>query len=156
MKARQVNEKVLDDVYQFILACIGKKPGAKIVISGLAFKGRPETNDLRDSFGINLAKGLRNKFNDVTLQFWDPSVDEEGMEIPSFTKIQNLDSNCQVLVLANNAPFLTSEEALFEIKKLGSDSFVVDLWDNLAATDHFKAHIITFGRPSWRAINNYE
>jgi len=37
MKARQVNEGILDDVLAFVSACIRKNPHTKIVISGLAF-----------------------------------------------------------------------------------------------------------------------
>lgn len=156
MRARQENEKIFEDVLKFLSVCIGKNPYTKIVISGLAFKGKPETNDLRDSFGLNLALELRNRFADLCLEFWDPSIDEAAVSVVNFKKIQNLDTNSQVLILANNSPFITSKVALAQMDKLGPESLVVDLWDNLAEASDLKAQILILGRPSWKRINNHE
>lgn len=156
MRARHVNERILEDVLHFVSECIKKNPEIKIVISGLAFKGKPETNDLRDSFGLNLALSLRNKFQNLSLDFWDPSINEAAISIVNFNKIQNLDTSSQILILANNSSFLTSQEAFTQICTLGPESYVLDLWDNIAESNDLKAQILVFGRPSWKRIINHE
>ena len=156
MRARHVNERILEDVVQFVSECVKKSPEIKIVISGLAFKGKPETNDLRDSFGLNLALSLRNKFQNLCLEFWDPSINQAAISIANFNKIQNLDTSSQILILANNSPFVTSKEAFTQICGLGPESYVVDLWDNITESNDLKAQILVFGRPSWKRINNHE
>jgi UDP-N-acetyl-D-mannosaminuronic acid dehydrogenase len=156
MSARHVNERILEDVVQFVSECVRKSAHVKIVISGLAFKGKPETNDLRDSFGMKLALMLRNKSENLRLEFWDPSINEADISIVNFNKIQNLDTSSQILILANNSSFVTSKAAYAEMCTLGPESYVVDLWDNIPESNNLKAQILTLGRPSWKRINNHE
>jgi len=49
----------------------------KLVVCGLAFKGRPETSDLRGSMAFPLIAELRAHFADAEICGFDPSVDLE-------------------------------------------------------------------------------
>ncbi len=156
MKAREVNEQIADDVFKFISRCIAANTSTKVVLAGLAFKGKPETNDVRDSFAIVLAQKLRSSFADLQLEYWDPSInitDLGGLEIQ---KIDEFDSKDQIVILANNSPYLKSDSAVHEYQKLTKNSYIIDLWSNLVSQENLSAKVAILGRPSWIEITKNE
>ena len=58
---REFNENLVNDVLDWIEEHIQEK--SKIVVSGLAFKGRPPTDDLRDSHAVELLRLLRKYYD---------------------------------------------------------------------------------------------
>jgi UDP-N-acetyl-D-mannosaminuronic acid dehydrogenase len=156
MKAREVNERIADDVYKFVSRHITANTATKVVLAGLAFKGKPETNDIRDSFAIVLAEKLRYSFADLQLQYWDPSINITDLGSLEIQKIDELDSKDQILILANNAPFLKLDSALYEYQKLTQNSYIVDLWSNLMSQENLSARVVILGRPSWIEITKHE
>ena len=156
MKAREVNERIADDVYKFVSRCITANTATKVVLAGLAFKGTPETNDIRDSFAIVLAQKLRYSFVDLQLQYWDPSINITDLGSLEIQKIDELDSKDQILILANNSPFLKLDSALYEYQKLSQNSYIVDLWSNIMVQERLSARVVTLGRPSWIEITQNE
>lgn len=60
--ARNFNESVEDEIVLWVEHEIGKpSPDKKILLTGMAFKGVPETSDLRGSSSVNIAKKLKKK-----------------------------------------------------------------------------------------------
>ena len=60
LSARKFNESLEDLVVEWVKKKIGTPSKGKIIaISGMAFKGQPETNDLRGSSSVYIAKKLK-------------------------------------------------------------------------------------------------
>ena len=86
-RARAVNETLPSHTVDRVEAMLderGKKLlGAKVLIAGLAFKGAPETDDLRDSQAIVTAGILRERGASVYAQ--DYVVGDEALEVSGVT-----------------------------------------------------------------------
>ena len=52
---------------------------SSVLMLGLAFKGRPETDDLRGTLARPLIDQLRARFPGAELVGWDPIVDPAGI-----------------------------------------------------------------------------
>ena len=82
LNGRKVNESMHDFVYQQFLRGLklaGKKDQRnKILFCGLAFKGNPETGDIRNSSSIAIAKMFSNQFFD--LYGYDSVASKEELE----------------------------------------------------------------------------
>lgn len=156
MQAREVNEQITEDVFDFVSKRILANPFTKVVLAGVAFKGKPETNDVRDSFAIILARKLRNSFPSLELEYWDPLIENEELAKLKIRKVAGLDSKNQILILTNNSTYLKSDSALKEFQKLTQNSHIIDLWSNLTSQENLSAGLAIFGRPSWNVITKHE
>lgn len=111
-------------------------PTTKIAVLGLAFKGRPETNDLRGSPSMDLVSRLLEKAPRLSLALWDPIATD--VELPPWglnTHITETFHEClhraDVVVLMTNHPAFSSCEFLDSLEKLAADAFVIDMWPML-------------------------
>ena len=93
---------------------------------------------------------------DLQLQYWDPSINITDLGSLEIQKIDELDSKDQILILANNSPFLKLDSALCEYQKLTQNSYIVDLWSNIMVQERLSARVVTLGRPSWIEITQNE
>jgi UDP-N-acetyl-D-mannosaminuronic acid dehydrogenase len=79
---RAINESMVGFVVDRVLAqlhALGKEPAhCRLLACGLAFKGHPETGDLRDSTGVAIA--LRLKEHVAEVRGYDPVVPAEVVE----------------------------------------------------------------------------
>lgn len=79
----------------------------KIVIFGLAFKGRPETSDLRGSMAYPLIKHLQAHFPDAVIGGFDPSTDPEetkSFKIEIFDNAESAATDTDVIFFQTNNP----------------------------------------------------
>lgn len=58
LTARKISESLEDIVVDWVSSHVEKSANKTVVLSGMAFKGRPETSDLRGSSSVNIAKKL--------------------------------------------------------------------------------------------------
>ncbi|MBQ6975916.1 MAG: nucleotide sugar dehydrogenase [Selenomonadaceae bacterium] len=59
LTARKISESLEDIVIDWVSRHVEKSANKPVVLSGMAFKGRPETSDLRGSSSVNIAKKLK-------------------------------------------------------------------------------------------------
>lgn len=83
--------------------------GKKILIIGMAFKGWPETNDMRGSTSLEVAKILKGK--GAKIMGWDAvvraeAIEKEGIE---FVELHAGCQNADVILILNNNPKNTPE-----------------------------------------------
>ena len=101
----------------------------KILIIGLAFKGWPETNDIRGSNGLKLALSFERK---VSLFVYDSLVDKEefeklGLTFKNISKISAL--KFDAVFIMNNHPKNIKEDFL---KSLSNEKvFIFDGWNQI-------------------------
>ena len=102
-----------------------------ILICGLAFKGIPETDDLRGSMGIKFLEEINKTYKNITV--YDPVVKYENL-MKVCGKIVDIESTQEcfdlVVLLNNHSKFKTIEWKTFN-NLLTEDGFVFDFWNSL-------------------------
>jgi UDP-N-acetyl-D-mannosaminuronic acid dehydrogenase len=103
---RRVNERMTDFVVERILeqlVALGKDPAdCRVVACGLAFKGQPETGDVRDSTGLAIAQRLQDVLAEVTGQ--DHVVPSEAIRAAGLEPVEVPDAaaGADALLFLNN------------------------------------------------------
>ena len=132
--ARLINEimpqKICDIIYSELNKLKKNEKKAKIFITGLAFKGNPETSDLRNSTSLQILNILKNKNKNIYVHDF---VLEKINEKPKDLKFINLDKgfkNSDVILILNNHKNYDSisNNLLGKIKK---NTIVFDAWQTL-------------------------
>ena len=130
--SRLINEKmplkICENIYSDLKNLGKNKKKIKIFITGLAFKGNPETSDLRNSTSLEILKILKKKKN--TQIYVHDFVLEKTKEKPADLKFINLDKgfkNSDVILILNNHKSYSkiSYKLLSQIKK---NTIVFDAW----------------------------
>ena len=125
----------------------GVQKGMKVSICGLAFKGRPETSDLRGTVAIPLIEALRTALPDVHLVGFDPAVyaDEAAM-----LGIYIVDTVEEAFTEAHICIFQTNHRS-FESLRLGDLSEVMapggliyDYWNQFVPDQHVLAQGVQY------------
>lgn len=131
LEARKFNESLEDQITEWTEK-INKeiKADKKVMISGLAFKGVPETSDLRGSNSVNIARKLKEKGYELTLHDFCTSYEDlEKLNLGNVEKdfYEALKGNKIVLILNNNKKY---EDIDINILT-DSERKVLDCWNKL-------------------------
>jgi UDP-N-acetyl-D-mannosaminuronate dehydrogenase len=134
--ARTINELIINDSVSFFEKYFGQritkgKKEFKIAVIGLAFKGIPETNDLRGSMALRIIKELKSKFQNIQIFGFDPVVIEEetkelGIEFVN-TYDEAIDKSDLVLFM-NNHPIIAKINLIYQADKMNSGGMIYDYW----------------------------
>ncbi|MGB9876038.1 MAG: nucleotide sugar dehydrogenase [bacterium] len=125
LQARKLNEEIVHQELNRILPWV---KGKKALVCGLAFKGRPETNDIRNSAGVEVIKLLLNQ-NFVVYGF-DPALKEEiifktgALSEPLEKAVREAD----LIIIANNNRFFEREDFWETLSQKKEDCFILDGW----------------------------
>jgi UDP-N-acetyl-D-mannosaminuronic acid dehydrogenase len=153
LHARLLNESLATQVSSFITKTLTEKPNLHLLICGLAFKGQPKTNDIRDSFAVQLLSNISTQIESGRVKIWDPHVSQVERENFKFEFIESMPiENPLMCVLTNNAPFLRSDFPGSTYSMLRKDSIIVDLWGNISLDAKLEAKLISLGRKSWSEV----
>jgi UDP-N-acetyl-D-mannosaminuronic acid dehydrogenase len=148
LRGRQINESMHGMVHSSVMNQLilnGKDPKkCKILVCGLAFKGNPETGDIRNSSGVEIAQLFQGQVEKV--YGYDPialksEVLEYGIEPVSFEgAFQNMDA---VLFLNNHKSF--EKINVFEMtRSMNEKPIVYDGWNLFRFEDVLSARPCTF------------
>lgn len=147
VKARRFNESLEDKVCNFVTNNFSKKE--VIGISGMAFKGRPSTSDMRGSSSLNIAKklhaeGFKLRLHDFTV----PLKDLQDLHLgESFVNLYDAvkDLNC-LLILTNHIAYQDIDDSLL-LESMSERTKILDIWNNLneSGLSSNNKHILTIG-----------
>jgi len=131
LAARKFNESLENIVVEWVQKKIGPPSEDKIItLSGMAFKGQPETSDLRGSSSVYIAQKLKEKGYKMNLHDF-VAKPEEMKELNIGTVYNDLYDACAnsklLLVLNNHKKYstLTAEPGLLN---LGDNFEILDAW----------------------------
>ena len=123
-------QKIIIDKHKLI-----KKNRFKILIMGLAFKGNPETIDIRNSPGLNLANFINNP--KTKIEFLDP-MQNTMQKVYNFgnkyrfclshSKINDYD---MIIIINNHQFFLETINNSLKTNKTIHKKFIFDCWNLL-------------------------
>jgi UDP-N-acetyl-D-mannosaminuronic acid dehydrogenase len=141
--ARTLNERQPIDIIQRLNAYIRAKPDLPerpvIAVLGLAFKGRPITDDLRGTMARPLVNELRQCFPRAHLRGWDAMVKPEAsaaaFEIEAMPDIAAAVAGAHLVLIANNHPCF--QELLLDemAERLARPALIYDLWNHFASSE---------------------
>ncbi|MCW2559054.1 MAG: ywqF 2, partial [Mycobacterium sp.] len=137
---RLVNERQPHETVDFISSEIerrGLSGPLKISILGMAFKGQPETSDLRGSMSIKVLDALKKAHPDAQIGVYDPITPQEVLaaEFPDelvFSRFGDAVSGASVVVIANNHPSLGTISPRTINEFMSPDGFVYDYWNHFS------------------------
>ncbi len=130
LSARHFNESLEDMVVQWVVRNIGEGSSDKVIaISGMAFKGVPETSDLRGSSSVYIAKKLFDK--GYTLRLHDYVAIRSEMEDLKmgdvFDCVEDACKNADLLLVLNNNK--KYKELALDAAALKDNFAILDTWD---------------------------
>lgn len=130
LSARRFNESLEDEVVNWVEKRLGAgSPEKCVAISGMAFKGVPETSDLRGSSSVYIARKLAARHYRLRLHdFVAKAEDMRRLELGEvFPTLEEACSEADVLLVLNNHPAYAT---VCPFKALTKQGFaVLDAWD---------------------------
>ncbi len=141
---RLVNELMHSNIANRIkeqLQSLGKDPKkVSILVCGLAFKGNPETGDVRNSSAVEIYHLLKEDFDNVTGH--DPVATIEDIKYEKVTPTAgSLDSafeNLDVVLFLNNHKSYENLNLFKHIRKMNDNPIVFDGWNLYREDDIMK------------------
>ena len=135
LSTRKANENVIlagaNFISDFLITKFNEK-SIKIAVLGLAFKGKPETDDLRGSPSITLLEILSEKFPSADIFCWDPMVTNLGEDKVSWNLASSLDNaaiGANAVVIVNNHPKFDGLDIFYLSSIMKKNSLIYDFWD---------------------------
>jgi UDP-N-acetyl-D-mannosaminuronic acid dehydrogenase len=161
---RLVNERQPEETVQFVSSEIDRRGLAggplKINILGMAFKGLPETSDLRGSMSIKVLDALKKAHPDAEIGVYDPVTTPEVLaaEFPDETVYKRFGdavSGASVVVIANNHPSLGTISPRTITEFISPNGFVFDYWNHFShlPASELGDSYFAVGRSGWAPID---
>lgn len=153
MKARQVNEALPERTARILAtevrSRIPHQSVMKGVIMGVAFKGRPETSDVRGSLAIPLIQELKAQFPNARLFAFDPAVSDDEIRKLGVTPCASAEEAYRLadfVVYQNNNPAFSRLNLGNLSQLMRADGVIYDLWNQyLDDCAHVRSDIAYFG-----------
>ncbi|GAA0368939.1 nucleotide sugar dehydrogenase [Micromonospora gifhornensis] len=137
--ARAVNEQVPHLVTERVLkalAATGRVPAdAKVLVCGMAYKGRPETDDVRGSAATVVADGLRERVR--LLAGHDYLVSDTvtaGLGYIPMSLADGLAGADALVLLVDHPRYRAEIDAALLRRTMNRPALVVDVWGDLASS----------------------
>jgi UDP-N-acetyl-D-mannosaminuronic acid dehydrogenase len=136
--SRLVNERQPAETVAAALTLLReRRPGPfNVGVAGLAFKGQPETDDLRGSMGLKVLRELQESSDVGELRVYDSVVSSAELQAfgDKLVVVDDLYEGCRnldLLVIANNHPDYTRIDLERLLSQLRSDGLIYDYWNSL-------------------------
>tara|TARA_S200000501_G_scaffold268883_1_gene252605 strand:- start:150 stop:1475 length:1326 start_codon:yes stop_codon:yes gene_type:complete len=152
LKSRSINENIYQSFFKLIKMkkfkyLFSKKKTLKILLSGIAFKGNPITDDIRGSISLDIAKKLKEQFKKPKIFCYDPYVDENILKKNNLLKIKNFDTkNFDIVINCSNNLYF---KKIFKkiINRMNKNSVIYDFWSVINKSSkilNYKKSILLF------------
>ena len=135
--ARVVNERQPQETVAFIANKLKDYLQPEITVWGIAFKGNPETNDLRGSMSVKVIEQLLTQIPAAKIKIYDAVCSTTSLKkinnkiVVANNKNESLcNSNC--LIIANNHTEFSQINLEETIGLLSKNSFIYDYWNHFA------------------------
>jgi UDP-N-acetyl-D-mannosaminuronic acid dehydrogenase len=136
LTARKINELIVNDSIDYFVNYFGprildRNLPLNISLIGLAFKGVPETNDLRGSVAVRIINSIKMKFPYVNVKGFDSVVSESDISALGITNAKSLVEafeKSDLVLLVNNHPNIKSIDLGFQAKQMNPEGMIYDYW----------------------------
>ena len=131
---RNANENLEKMVADYISKYLQQNKASKVLLTGIAFKGLPQTNDLRGSSALNIVTGLAKHAANLTVHDFMNSKEELAKQVDLKSVgpdeiFNNSVIRYDCIVILNNHPKYKSLQMMdFISKQIQKGAFVIDSW----------------------------
>lgn len=147
---RLINDSIAPMLISAIENAVKARANPILCIAGLAFKGKPKTNDIRDSLGIEVLDKVKGFHSTWQLKIWDENISQEELSVPMPRCEDEKDfQEVDVLLIANNAEFLSNRSGEKKLQALNESAVIFDLWGVTKDLKGISAEINIFGDGNW-------
>ncbi|MFC1515422.1 nucleotide sugar dehydrogenase [Thermodesulfobacteriota bacterium] len=142
MAARKVNERQPAESAAYVADVVKQisdwpeKP--VITLMGIAFKGKPETDDLRGTMARPIFWQFKKYFPNAVFRGFDPIVAKKTIAdfgLEPFEHVEAAAVGANLLVIMNNHPFFAKIPIENLAEKMARPSLIYDFWNNFNAAD---------------------
>ena len=140
--ARRVNERQPEESASAMAQAAAGLPGfAKrpaIALLGLAFKGRPATDDLRGTMATPILEALRRHFPQASFRGFDPVVPQAeiaGFGIEPCSSLAAALEGASLAVICNNHPAFATMVLDRDASGMAAPGVIYDFWNNYNAEE---------------------
>ena len=119
---------------------LGKSPAkSRVLICGLAFKGNPETGDLRDSTSIEVAKLIQQQVPEI--YGYDAVATPDDIRVTGLIPVTLPDGfkNMDAVLFLNNHKSFERLDVFAMVRAMGENPIVYDAWDMFREEDILQA-----------------
>jgi UDP-N-acetyl-D-mannosaminuronic acid dehydrogenase len=139
INARKYNESLEERIVEWTRQIVKEKNiTGPICLSGLAFKGVPDTSDLRGSNSVSIAKKLAAAGFELRLHDFFAN-EEEVKELnvgEYFSDLYEAAAGTQLLLILNNNPRYVKSDVHKILNNMASPKVVLDAWGVIDYFDH--------------------
>lgn len=135
---RLVNERQPGETVAAIIARMAERGAGpyKVAVAGIAFKGRPETDDLRGSMSLKVIDSLRAHPDVAEVVLYDGVVKRAdlealGLNVRIESTVVDACRGCNALVIGNNHPEYMQLDLDACSGAMAAEGFVYDYWAHL-------------------------
>ncbi|MEQ1784714.1 MAG: nucleotide sugar dehydrogenase [Hyphomonadaceae bacterium] len=153
MLGREVNEalprRAAEAMAEELSTRVAPDKVAKGVVMGVAFKGRPETSDLRGTLAIPLIAELRRLYPHARLVAYDPSVPDDdirGLGVEPCASAEDAFRDAAFVIYQNNNPAFGRLDLSALSKLMQRDGVIYDMWNQyIDERSQLRSDITYFG-----------
>jgi UDP-N-acetyl-D-mannosaminuronic acid dehydrogenase len=130
---RRINERLMIEAAAWIADAAPRVAGLRIAVLGLAFKGQPETNDLRGSTAIPLIEALRARLPAAEYRGFDPVVsatEQEALGLVPMPSLPDAFADAHVVIVHNNHTAFAGMPLSRLSERMARPGLVYDFWNN--------------------------
>ncbi|MEO7083891.1 MAG: nucleotide sugar dehydrogenase [Gemmatimonadaceae bacterium] len=140
MAARALNERQPREVVGHIANVMRRDgiPSTTIALLGIAFKGEPETDDVRGTMAIPILRELREHFPGAHYRGFDVAVkpdDIRSLGLSPCETVEDAMSGANLVVIANNHPFFAGISLSDLATRMSRPGLIYDFWNTFRAAD---------------------
>ena len=142
ISARILNERLPNEVCDQLVDAMSKLRNGKepknITLCGLAFKGRPATDDLRGTTARQIFDAIHKRFPDAKFRGYDAMVKEKSIDEFGLQPCQNLEEAFQdadLLLILNNHTVFESMPLVELAGRMKGPGIIYDFWNNFDARE---------------------
>lgn len=142
LAARRLNERQAEEVAAHlarVCATLDGFPAEPVVtLMGLAFKGRPATDDLRGTTARPILEACRRHFPAARFRGWDPVVREpeiRGFGLQPCAGLEDAFAGSNLALVLNNHPVFADMPVERLADRLARPGLVYDFWNNFDARE---------------------
>jgi UDP-N-acetyl-D-mannosaminuronic acid dehydrogenase len=149
LSARKFNQAQPEEVVSAIKAKMSAVPGfpsePKITLMGIAFKGRPVTDDLRGTMARPVFQSLKKHFSKAKFHGFDAVVSKSDIQAFGLEPVATLEDafkGSHLVLICNNHPIFSNMSVEDLVERMARPGLVYDFWNNFKSKDlHFPAEI---------------
>jgi UDP-N-acetyl-D-mannosaminuronic acid dehydrogenase len=146
---RQINEELPYLAVRRMSSALKNRNVSRVAILGLAFKGRPETSDLRGSLVIPLIEQIKATYPGVRLIGYDPAVGEAdtvNLGLVYASTVAKAFEGADAIIFQNNNESFGLFDMLSLSQSLKPDAVIYDMWNQFEPeTLTLRSDVLYFG-----------